>query len=125
VGLLGKVFIILYIIAKNGLYYNSYLCYNLAIVKENPDSAHMTKLENFTKINKAIFWDSTNLKTLSEEKILERTLNYAPLSCVKKLFDIIGRKKAAKIFFLQLKKKRSNYRPEIKNLFKIVLKKYV
>ena len=82
-------------------------------------------LKNFAESNKTIFWDCAMLEDLSEAKILERTLNFGSLEAVKDLLEIIGKKKSAKIFFLQIEKKRDNYKPQIKKLFKLVFNKYV
>jgi len=82
-------------------------------------------LKNFALKNRAFFWDCADVEDLSESKILERTINLGSLDAIQKLFTIIGKKKSATIFFLQINKKRNNYKPEMKNLFKLVLKKYV
>lgn len=82
------------------------------------------KLLNFARKNKEIFWDTRDFDTLSEEKILERILNFGSLAAVRILMELMGKKRATSIFLAQTSKRRNNYKPEIKNLFTIILSKY-
>jgi hypothetical protein len=61
---------------------------------------------------------------MSDDFILEQVLNFGDFEDVKLLFKIIGIDNAANIFNKQIKGKRCNYRPEIKNYFKLYFKKY-
>ena len=61
---------------------------------------------------------------MSEESIVDGVLNYGDFDDFKILTQILGIKKIADIFFQQIKNKRNNYRPEIKNYFKLYFEKY-
>lgn len=81
-------------------------------------------LQNFVNKRAHLFWHIKDLNDISEDFILEQVLNYGDFDDVKLLFKILGIDKAADIFRQQLRKKRCNYRPEIKNYFKLYFAKY-
>lgn len=81
-------------------------------------------IHEFIKKRPYLIWYTKNFDHLSEESIVEAVLNYGDFDDVKKLFSILGIKKAAGIFKKQAKRKRCNYRPEIKNYFQFYFKKY-
>ncbi len=81
-------------------------------------------LEKFVKKRPYLFWSTRNYKNLSTAVILENTLNYGDFSDVKELVKSIGPKESAKIFRIQLRKARSNYRPEVAHYFQLYFKKY-
>ena len=58
--------------------------------------------------------------------VLEFFINYADKEEIKSLFNIVGIKNAAKVFFEQIEKwgTRSNYFPEFQNYFTLYFKKY-
>ena len=76
----------------------------------------MTGKQKFLQENKGIFWD-VDIKQLNDEAVTERVLNYGNIHSVKKLFELYGLKKVKKIFFAQIKRKRSNYHPQTANYF--------
>ena len=82
------------------------------------------KTHEFVKKRKYLFWDTVNYNNLSEQVILEAVLNYGSWEDVQIFIKIIGIKKASKIFNKQIKQKRSNYRPQVKNYFKLYFNKY-
>ncbi|KKQ68001.1 MAG: hypothetical protein US88_C0008G0055 [Parcubacteria group bacterium GW2011_GWA2_38_27] len=51
-------------------------------------------------------------------------MNYGDFNDVKKMIKILGIKKVATIFREKSKEKRCNYRPEIKNYFRLYFDKY-
>lgn len=55
--------------------------------------------------------------------MIEAVLNYGDWDDVLALFEIIGKKKAAEIFFKQIKNKRVNYRPKTLQYFNLYFKK--
>jgi len=59
---------------------------------------------------------------LSIESALEHILNYGDWDDVQGLFKLIDKNEAAKIFIKQTRRKRCNYRPEIKNYFNLYFK---
>ncbi len=82
------------------------------------------KLKEFIESRSHLFWYSKDLSEISEDFALEQVLNFGDWEDVIKLFDIIGIEKAQDIFLRQIKKERCNYRPEIKNYFKLYFDKH-
>jgi len=72
-----------------------------------------------------LIWYTRDFRHLSEEAALEAVLNYGDFEDVKKIFVMLGIKKAAKIFHRQIKRQRINYDPKIANYFSLYFKKYV
>lgn len=82
-------------------------------------------LQNFIKKRRYLVWYVKNPENLSQEAVVEAVLNYGNWDDVKKLFSILGINKVAKIFRKQTtRRKRINYRPEIKHYFNLYFKKY-
>ena len=81
-------------------------------------------IQDFIKERPYLVWGTRNYKNLSEEAVVESVLNYGDFDDVKKMFAILGIKKAAGIFKKQISQKRNNYRPKIKNYFNLYFKKY-
>lgn len=79
---------------------------------------------NFIKQRRYLVWYVKDLKYLSQESIVEHTLNDGNFNDVRKIISILGIKKVASIFKKQLKQKRINYDPKIANYFKLYFKKY-
>ncbi len=83
------------------------------------------KREKFLKKRSVLWWGVKDVKKISNEVMLESVLNYGDWNDVLEVFDILGKEKAAKIFFKQIQNKRINYRPETLNYFKLYFKKNV
>jgi hypothetical protein len=81
-------------------------------------------LNNFIKKRPYLFWYIKDKEKISPEVAVEQILNFGDFKDVKQLIKIIGLKETAEIFSKQIKKKRCNYRPEIKNYFTLYFKKY-
>jgi hypothetical protein len=81
-------------------------------------------LKNFIKKRPYLFWYIKDKEKISPEVAVEQILNFGDFKDVKLLIKIIGLKEIATIFRKQIKKKRCNYRPEIKNYFTLYFKKY-
>jgi len=81
-------------------------------------------LNSFIQKRPYLVWSTQNHKYLSPGAIVEAVLNYADLDDVKKMIAILGHRETARIFQKQIKSKRCNYRPEIKNYFQLYFKKY-
>ncbi len=81
-------------------------------------------IHNFIKKRPYLIWSSSNYKLLSEEAIVEAVLNYGNWVDVQGMIRILGIKKTALIFKKKSKQRRNNYRPDIKNYFKLYFKKY-
>lgn len=81
-------------------------------------------LADFIKKRRYLVWYTKDFKNLSQEAIVEAVLNYGDFDDVKKLIAILGIKKTAAIFRKNSRKKRCNYRPEVKNYFQFYFNKY-
>ncbi len=81
-------------------------------------------VQQYIKKRPYLVWDIKDPEKLSNESIVVAVLNYGDLDDVKKIIDILGIKKIAKIFDKQYKWKRSNFEPKIANYFKLYFKKY-
>lgn len=71
-----------------------------------------------------MIWHTRDFKNISQEAALEAILNYGDFNDVKKAISILGVKKAAVIFRKQLRQRRINYSPKIRNFFELYFKKY-
>lgn len=81
-------------------------------------------LHDFIQKRPYLIWYTRDFKHLSKEAIIEAVLNYGDFNDVKKLISILGIKKTVDIFRKQIRRKRNNYRPEIKNYFQLYFNKY-
>lgn len=84
------------------------------------------EIKKFIQANRRLFWYIPEEKKadISEELLLETILNYGSLKSVNKLFDLMGFDKATMIFRAQLKKRRNNYFPAVKNFFELYFKRH-
>ncbi len=82
------------------------------------------KLKDLIKKNKELVWYVKDTDSLSDWAIMEAFLNYGEWKDVMQMIDILGMKKAAKLFRSKIKQKRCNLRPEIKNYFTLYFNKY-
>jgi hypothetical protein len=82
-------------------------------------------LNDFTKKYSYLFWHVKDLDKLSTPAIVEGVLNYGNMAQVEELLAIVGTKKVAEIFSENTQEgRRCNYRPEIKNYFRLYFAKY-
>jgi hypothetical protein len=81
-------------------------------------------IETFVKEKPYLFWYIKDIDGLSRESVVEHTLNYGDFDDFKKILEIMGIESIAQIFRNQLKNKRTNYRPEVKNYFTLYFDKY-
>lgn len=86
------------------------------------------ELKNLIQKNAHLFWYSkaSEKENIPLAVVLEFFLNYGDKKSIKELFEVVGIKNAANIFFEQvaLQGERSNYIPEVKNYFKLYFDKY-
>jgi len=86
------------------------------------------ELKALIRKNAHLFWYSKENKkeNLPLGVVLEFFINYAGKETIKELFDTVGIKTAAAVFFEQLKtqKDRSNYFPELSNFFTLYFNKH-
>jgi len=84
-------------------------------------------IQNFIKKRSYLAWYVKDITQLSNESILEHTLNYGDWNDVQTLFKILGIKKTARIFRKKSKPSkigRQNYEPKVINYFNLYFNKY-
>ena len=79
----------------------------------------MNAIERFVKKRPFLIWYTKNYAGLSDRAIVEAVLNYGDFQDVKKLIAILGMRKVSNLFYQDIKRRRNNYRPEIRNYFKL------
>lgn len=86
------------------------------------------ELKALIRKNAHLFWYTKNSEkeNLPLPVVLEFFINYADKESIKSLFNIVGIKNAAKVFFEQINQwgHRSNYFPEFQNYFTLYFTKY-
>lgn len=82
------------------------------------------KIIDFIKKRPYLIWWVKNYERLSDEPIVEATLNYGDWDDVQTLIKILGIQRVAKIFRKQAKQKRCNYYPEVANYFTLYFNKH-
>ena len=87
---------------------------------------HNSQIYKFIQENSSLFWwikpeEKTNI---SINVLVEAVLNYGNEKSVKRLFDLVGIKKVADIFYRQISGKRSNIHKRTKHFFKIYFKRH-
>ncbi len=72
-----------------------------------------------------LFWYTPKSKKgdISEELLVETFLNYGDLDSIKKLFQVMGIKEVARVFFGASERKKLNYYPEIHNYFTLYFRR--
>lgn len=85
------------------------------------------KLFDLVQKNTPLFWSisKSKLDQLNDEAVVEAILNYGDNNSVKELFEILGVKYVARIFYQQTKRARINYFPQVVNYFNLYFKKHV
>ncbi|MBU2218966.1 hypothetical protein KJ750_01620 [Patescibacteria group bacterium] len=84
----------------------------------------MLEIQKFIKQRPYLVWYVKDPSRLNDEAIVEHVLNYGNWEDVRKMIDILGVKKTAKIFFKQVKQKRCNYHKKTKNYFTLYFNKH-
>jgi hypothetical protein len=84
------------------------------------------ELKSFIRQHSNLFWYTPEDKKeeVSLELLVETILNYGDMEAVKKLFNLLGIKKVAEVFFSAEGRKKLNYYPEIYAYFELVFKNY-
>jgi len=110
-------FVNLFFLAKK-----PFLCYNK---RENMLPNNNDALIQFIQKRPHLVWYVKDLKNLSQDSIIEHTLNYGDWADVQEMIRILGIQNVANNFRQHIDKQRSNYRPEIKNYFQLYFNHYV
>ncbi|TXI33796.1 MAG: hypothetical protein E6Q53_02365 [Candidatus Moraniibacteriota bacterium] len=83
-----------------------------------------TQLSRFIQARPHLVWYVRDLVGLSEDSIVENTLNYGTWQDVQELIVLLGRERVERIFTKQCQGARSNYRPAIANYFHLYFSQY-
>jgi len=87
---------------------------------------HHSEIEAFIRENRSLFWwvKPEEIVNISTPALVEAVLNYGNEESVKRLFDLIGIKAVAEIFYRQISGKRSNYHQRTRNFFELYFKRH-
>jgi len=88
------------------------------------------ELKQYISRYKYLFWYTQDSKsdTISDSFLVETVLNYGDINAVKELFDIMGIKNVAKIFFNDInisERRKNNYQELTLNFFSLLFNRYV
>ena len=81
-------------------------------------------IHDFIAARKHLVWYVKDHRALSEESIVEATLNYGNWDDVQEMLRILGTARAAEIFRMQVARSRKNYRPEVSHYFELYFNKH-
>ena len=84
------------------------------------------EVKKFIDDHQYLFWYSPAPKseTVSDELLVETLLNYGTLAEVHNLFEVVGIRNVADVFWGMTGRKKLNYFPEIHHYFDIYFQKY-
>ena len=87
------------------------------------------ELKQYIIKHKNLFWytPESKLDTISDSFLVETILNYGDMNAVKNLFEIMGIKNVAKIFFDDInlsERRRNNYQKLTLNYFSLLFNRY-
>ncbi|MDR2410083.1 MAG: hypothetical protein LBE13_18510 [Bacteroidales bacterium] len=87
-------------------------------------------LKDFIREHAVLFWYSPEDKaeTVSDELLVETILNYGDMDAVRKLFEVVGIKEVASIFFHSINKSernKNNYHELTLHYFTLLFNRYV
>lgn len=81
-------------------------------------------IHDFIVARKHLIWYVKDHRELSEESIVEATLNYGDWDDVQEIIRIMGMERVAEIFRKQVNRPRKNYRSEVSHYFNLYFDKY-
>lgn len=81
-------------------------------------------VQDIIKKKPLLAWSSKNPQTISDEAVLETVLNYGDWDDFRQFIKIKGLRQTVDMFSKALKRKRNNYRPEVKYYFKLYFQKH-
>lgn len=87
------------------------------------------EIKQFIKEHSNLFWYTPDEKKeeISNEFLVETILNYGDINSITQLFNLLGIKKVAKIFFDSIaisNRRKGNYHELTINYFTLVFRKY-
>ncbi|MBW6460090.1 MAG: hypothetical protein K0B08_05905 [Bacteroidales bacterium] len=79
------------------------------------------------RMNRHLFWYIPEMEkeNISLEALVETILNYGDLEAVRQLFNTVGIKTVADIFFRQTNRPRVNYFPQVVHFFTLYFNRHV
>lgn len=82
--------------------------------------------DKFIDSHRGLFWytPEASLHEISDELLVESTLNYGTLDDYRELKSIMSPQRMAKVFFSATDRKSGNYFPEIRHFFTLALRQY-
>jgi len=84
-------------------------------------------IKMFIKKYSYLFWwvKESEKENINLKAVVEAVLNYGDKQCVKRLFELVGIRKVAEIFYQDTNRERVNYYPEVVNFFNLYFKRNV
>lgn len=94
-----------------------------------PENSKVYKeqFKQFIRKNSSLWWwvPDDKKEHLSLNSVVEAILNYGSIADIKELFEIVGLKTVAEVFYEATNnRQRSNYSPEIENFFKLYFERH-
>jgi len=88
---------------------------------------NISEFKLFIKEHSYLFWwvKESEKENINLNGVVEAVLNYGDKQCIKKIFELIGIRKVAEIFYQDTNRERVNYYPEVVNFFNLYFKKNV
>ncbi len=88
---------------------------------------HPHGIKGFIEEYGYFFWwvRESEKENINLNALVESVLNYGDIPCIKELFELVGIKKVAEIFYQDIDRERVNYYPEVVNFFNLYFKKNV
>ncbi|MBC8525630.1 MAG: hypothetical protein ISS28_02015 [Candidatus Cloacimonetes bacterium] len=85
------------------------------------------EVKKFIRENSHLFWwiKEESKEDISLNLLVEAILNYGNEKSVKKLFELVGIKKVAEIFYEATNRIRVNYYPDVVNFFNLYFKRNI
>ena len=86
-----------------------------------------SELQDFAEAHRAFWWWVKDPRELSEEAIVQGTLNYGNWDDVQELIRIMGTGHAAEVFYRDINvspRRRGNYYPEVLRYFDLYFKRH-
>ena len=85
------------------------------------------EIKEYIKENGSLFWwiKDSEKENISINLLIETILNYGNEKNIKRLFELVGIKRVASIFYKQISGKRKNYYPQTINFFRLYFEKNV
>jgi hypothetical protein len=92
----------------------------------NSREANNSEVQEFIEENSFLFWwvKPEDKRDMSINALVEAVLNFGDEKSVKKLFDLIGIKRVANIFYQQISGARTNYHRRTRHFFQIYFQRH-